>query len=262
MATAAALVIVLAAAGISIGLLGSQPRPSVSACTVSGGQGTAPVIITPDQAQNATIIAAVGVRKGMPDHAVTVALATALQESHLMNLPYGDRDSLGLFQQRPSQGWGTSTQILDPAYAAGAFYDRLVQVPGWQTLPVTEAAQLVQSSATPSAYGNWEPEARALAIAATGERPAALTCQLNAFGGSRPADAALAAAAATEFGPHALANPSSTKVGWQYATWAVAHAYNYHLTSVSYDGLQWTWNSTSTAWSSAPMSTSVVTTMQ
>ena len=261
-AAAAAAIVLVAAVGISIGLLGSQPHPSASACTVSSGQGTAPFILTPDQAQNAAIVAAVGVRKGMPDHAVTVALATALQESHLMNLPYGDRDSLGLFQQRPSQGWGTSTQILDPAYAAAAFYDRLVQVPGWESLPVTEAAQLVQSSATPTAYANWEPEARALAIAATGERPAALTCQLNAFGGSRPADAALAAAAATEFGPLALAHPSSTKAGWQYATWAVAHAYNYHLTSVSYDGFQWTWNSTATLWSSGPMSTSVITTAQ
>jgi hypothetical protein len=125
---------------------------------------------------------------------------------------------------------------------------------------VTEAAQLVQGSATPDAYAHWEPEARALAIATTGERPAALTCQLSGFGGSRPAAGALAAATDTELGPHALADPPSTKAGWQFATWAVAHAYNYHLTSVSYDGQQWNWNSTSTTWSPAPMSTTVVTT--
>ena len=85
---------------------------------------------------------------------MTVALAAALQESNLLNLPYGDRDSLGLFQQRPSQGWGTAAQILDPAYAASAFYARLVDVPGWESLPVTQAAQLVQSSADPGAYAS------------------------------------------------------------------------------------------------------------
>ena len=224
--------------------------------------GTAPFMLTPDQAQNATIIAAVGVRRGMPDHAVTVALATALQESHLMNLPYGDRGSLGLFQQRPSQGWGTPAQILDPAYAAAAFFDRLAQVSGWESMPVTEAAQLVQGSATPDAYAQWESEARALAIATTGERPAALTCQLNGFGGTKPAVAALASAAATELGPTALTAPSSTKAGWQAAAWAVAHAYNYHLTSVSYDGQQWTWDSTSTSWAASSMTGSVVATTQ
>ena len=78
-----------------------------------------------DQAANSTTIAAVGKRLGLPDHAVTVALAAALQESRLHNLPYGDRDSLGLFQQRPSQGWGTATEILTPSYAAAAFFRAL-----------------------------------------------------------------------------------------------------------------------------------------
>ncbi len=216
--------------------------------------------LSPDQAQNAAIVAAVGAHRGVPDHAVTVALATALQESNLLNLPYGDRDSLGLFQQRPSQGWGTAAQILDPAYAAGAFYARLVEVPGWESLPVTEAAQLVQGSADPSAYAQWEPEAQALAIASTGERPAALSCQLATFGGASPHPGALAAAATAELGPGALSKPPTTKAGWQAAIWAVAHAYNYHLTSVSYDGLQWTWGSTSTSWSPAPVTTMVTTT--
>jgi hypothetical protein len=254
------LIVLLAGLGISFGLFRSPPHPAVSACAVSTGQGTAPFVLTPDQAQNATIIAAVGARRGMPDHAVTVALAAALQESHLQNLPYGDRDSLGLFQQRPSEGWGTPAQILDPAYAAGAFYDHLVQVSGWESLPVTDAAQLVQGSATPGAYAQWDSEARALAITITGERAGALTCQLNGFGGSTPAGSALATAATTELGPGALANPSGTKAGWQAAVWAVAHAYNYHLTSVSYDGYRWNWDSTSTTWSPAPMTASVVTT--
>jgi len=259
-AAATALVVVTAAVGISIGLLRTQPRPTISTCSVPSAPGTAPVTLSPEQAQNAAIITAVGVRRGMPDHAVTVALATALQESHLLNLPYGDRDSRGLFQQRPSQGWGTATQVLDPVYAAGAFYDHLVLVSGWESLPVTEAAQMVQGSATPDAYAHWEPEARSLAIATTGERPAALACQLSGFGGAPPAAGALAAAAVAQLGPHALATPTSAKQGWQFAAWAVAHAYNYHLTSVSYAGSQWTWNSAATTWSPAPVSTGVVTT--
>ncbi|MGH9080522.1 MAG: hypothetical protein ACRDYE_10710 [Acidimicrobiales bacterium] len=256
----AAVIVLMAAVGISVGLLGGRARPVTSTCTVSSGSQAAPFTLTPDQAQNAVIIAAVGLHRGMPDHAVTVALAAALQESHLLNLSFGDRDSLGLFQQRPSEGWGTPAQILDPAYAAAAFYDHLVQVPGWVSMSVTEAAQLVQGSADPGAYAQWGSEARALAVAATGEQAAALTCELGGFGGAAPGPGALAAAAATEIGPGALANPSSTKAGWQAATWAVAHAYNYHLTSVSYDGRQWTWGSTSTTWSPAPVTTSVATT--
>ncbi|MFL6053788.1 MAG: hypothetical protein ACJ72W_12870 [Actinoallomurus sp.] len=106
----------------------------------------------------------------MPDHAVTVALATAMQESRLKDLPGGDRDSAGLFQQRPSQGWGTHAQIVDPVHAATAFYQRLKTLPGWKQLSVTEAAQDVQHSATPDAYAQWEPQARAIASALTGER--------------------------------------------------------------------------------------------
>lgn len=254
------LVAVLIAA-VSAVLLRGPGRPAVSMCTVSSGTGATPFALTPDQAQNATIIAAVGTRRGMPDHAVTVALATALQESNLLNLPYGDRDSLGLFQQRPSEGWGTAAQILDPSYAAAAFYAHLVQVPGWASLPVTEAAQLVQGSANPDAYAQWASEARALAIATTGERPAALTCQLGTYGGAPPGPGALGAAASAELGPGALTNPSSGKAGWQAAVWAVAHAYNYHLASVSYDGFEWTWGSPATTWSPVPLTTSVVTTV-
>src|SRR6266498_327517 len=84
--------------------------------------------LSPEQTAHATTIAAVGKRMGLPDHAVSVALAAALQESKLQNLQYGDRDSLGLFQQRPSQGWGSETEVLTPHYAAGAFYRRLARI--------------------------------------------------------------------------------------------------------------------------------------
>ena len=101
--------------------------------------------------------------RGLPERAVVIALATAQQESRLRNLDYGDRDSLGLFQQRPSQGWGTEGQVQDPAYAAGKFYDHLVQVPGWDTGRLTDVAQAVQRSGFPEAYQQWEPMATELA---------------------------------------------------------------------------------------------------
>src|SRR5207244_5113471 len=112
--------------------------------------------LEPDQATNATTIAAVGKRMGLPDHAVTVGLAAALQESNLHNLAHGDRDSLGLFQQRPSQGWGTASQVQDPVFASTAFFTHLAKVDGWQTLPVTTAAQRVQRSGAPNAYAKWQ----------------------------------------------------------------------------------------------------------
>jgi hypothetical protein len=211
-----------------------------STCTFASVSGSGRYKITPEQAQNASIIAAVALRQGLPDHAVTVALATSFQESELRNLHYGDLDSIGLFQQRPSQGWGTRAQILDPSYAATAFFDHLNQIAGWQTIPVTEAAQLVQHSATPAAYGAWETESRSLARALTGELPAGLSCELGGFGGPVPAPSALTRAATSEMGAQLLGVPVASKVGWQVAAWAVAHAYLYHLSSVSFGTRTWT----------------------
>jgi hypothetical protein len=258
----AILVVVLGAVGVVVAVVSFRPpAPFESLCTVPAGTTTTSgtkeaYVITPDQAQNASIIAAVSIQKGLPDHAVTVALATAFQESRLQNLTYGDLDSVGLFQQRPSQGWGTSAQIEDPVYAATAFYDHLVQVPGWETLPVTQAAQLVQRSASPDAYAQWESEARALARALTGEEPEGIACHLDGFGGHAPSPSALTTAAATELGSPALGVPVSTTRGWQVAAWAVAHAYNYHVTSVTFAGRQWTPSAGS--WSDAPSSSSLV----
>jgi cell wall-associated NlpC family hydrolase len=107
-------------------------------------------------------IVATGIAMRVPEQGQVVALATALQESGLRNLAHGDRDSLGLFQQRPSQGWGTAEEIRDPVHAAKSFYKALLAVPGWQQLTVAQAAQRVQKSALPDAYAKWEPLARAL----------------------------------------------------------------------------------------------------
>ncbi|WP_435217613.1 C40 family peptidase [Streptomyces sp. bgisy034] len=122
-----------------------------------------------EQVPNAQTIVATGLSLEVPQRGQIVALATAMQESRLRNLGSGDRDSLGLFQQRPSQGWGTAQQIRDPVYASERFYQELLKVPGWQQMTVTQAAQAVQKSGYPDAYAQWEPLATTLhkAIAAT-----------------------------------------------------------------------------------------------
>ncbi|MER5183247.1 C40 family peptidase [Streptomyces sp. NPDC002896] len=129
----------------------------------SGSDASMPGLSSPaKQIPNARVITATGIAMKIPARGQVVALATALQESGLRNLTYGDRDSVGLFQQRPSQGWGTVEQILDPVYASTKFYERLRKVSGWESLTVTQAAQAVQRSSFPDAYAKWEPLATAL----------------------------------------------------------------------------------------------------
>ncbi|WP_059006624.1 C40 family peptidase [Streptomyces specialis] len=118
-----------------------------------------------EQVPHALTIQATGVAMRVPARGQVVALATALQESDLRNLDHGDRDSLGLFQQRPSQGWGTADQIMRPEYASAKFYEALRQVPGWESMTVAQAAQAVQRSGVPDAYARWEPLAKALQAA-------------------------------------------------------------------------------------------------
>jgi murein DD-endopeptidase MepM/ murein hydrolase activator NlpD len=114
-----------------------------------------------EQMHNAAVVIGVGQQMKVPPRGWVIAIATALQESSLTNLhnlgARNDHDSLGLFQQRPSQGWGTPDQLLDPQYAARKFYERLLAVRGWQTMALTDAAQTVQRSAYPDAYAKHEP---------------------------------------------------------------------------------------------------------
>ena len=151
----------------------AQPAPAPAPqCTVPAMPGP-PAGVTDEQIANARTIAQVAHDRGLSERAVVIALATAQQESKLLDIDYGDRDSLGLFQQRPSQGWGSPEQVLDPTYAAGKFYDGLVQVPGWDTGRLTDVAQAVQRSGFPEAYQQWEGLATALAASIT---PAAPVC--------------------------------------------------------------------------------------
>ncbi|HEY7135578.1 MAG TPA: hypothetical protein VIB48_10970 [Acidimicrobiia bacterium] len=218
-----------------------------SSCTAKVPGGVARLELA--QAANAATIATVGKRLGMADHAVTVALAAALQESQLHNLPGGDRDSVGLFQQRPSQGWGTMDQLLEPTYAASAFYRALAKIPGWTDLSVTDAAQRVQRSDAPGAYARWESEARVLARVLTGEEPAGLSCQFDTRG-LTTAGSGLDAALQSEVGSPALGSTVTPARGWTVASWLVGHAHDYGISAVSFAGRQWT--ASSGKWQLAP----------
>ena len=155
----------------------SSPLLEPEECTATVDGRT--VELSTEQAENAALIAGVSVRRGMPARAASIALATAYQESKLYNLESGDRDSLGLFQQRPSQGWGSRQQILNPYLATTAFYDALQRVDGYETMRVTEAAQEVQRSGFPEAYADHEADARVLASALTGQSFHAFSCSVD-----------------------------------------------------------------------------------
>lgn len=217
-----------------------EPTAAAPSCHVSAGAATYELDL--EQATHATTIAAVGKRLGLPDHAVSVALAAALQESKLHNLSYGDRDSVGLFQQRPSQGWGTASQLTTPTYAATAFYNRLAQVDGWETLSVTDAAQHVQRSAAPNAYARWEPQARATAQALTGQVPAGLSCRSSVSYATGPTER-LSQRMSQELGLTSLATTLPAARGWTVASWLVGHAPQLGITSVAFAGQTWTPNS-------------------
>ncbi|WP_225657558.1 heavy metal transporter [Streptomyces pseudogriseolus] len=181
-------------------------------CKVVSGKGDgATYEFTPEQAVNAATITAVGTARDLPERAVTIALATALQESALRNIDYGDRDSLGLFQQRPSMGWGTPQQITDPAYAAEKFYEHLEKVPGYTRLPLTVAAQKVQRSGYPQAYAKHEPDATLLAAALTGRSGATLTCDGRPAATRAKGADAVRAALARDFGRDVL-EPAGAEV--------------------------------------------------
>ncbi|MFD7921182.1 heavy metal transporter [Streptomyces sp. NPDC059740] len=245
--------------------------PGVPTCTVDAGHGEDPYELSPEQAANAATISAVGSARGLPERAVTIALATAMQESELRNVRFGDRDSVGLFQQRPSQDWGTRKEILDPVYSAGEFYTHLAKIPGYARLPLTVAAQQVQRSAFPQAYAKHESHAAALAGALTGREGAALSCvqALPKGRGDANGAAKVRGALVREFGPGVLPRASAgastgsggtppyeltvpvaaggraaagdrSRRGWELANWAMAHSADLRLERISYAGRTWT----------------------
>jgi hypothetical protein len=243
------------------GLPGADSR-----CTATAGGASHS--FTADRTAVAALVAARAQARGLPPRAATIGIATAIQESGLRNLDHGDRDSLGIFQQRPSQGWGTPEQVTDPVHATDAFYDGLVEVEGYTEIEVNDAAQEVQRSGFPTAYADHEGEARVFASALTGHSPAALVCRLPAVeeagdglppavgdDGLTPGARAVVERAAAELGEEGLvprpdaggatlardhgADEEGVRAGWALAQWAVATAVGTDVVEVATDGRRW-----------------------
>lgn len=234
-------------------------------CTTSGLDTTH--AYSTERTANAALITAVAVDRGMPPRAASIALATAYQESKLVNIDYGDRDSLGLFQQRPSQGWGSTEEVMDPVHASNAFYDRLEKL-DYRSMKLNDAAQEVQKSGYPEAYSDHETEGRLFASALSGQSGGNLVCDLKmpatAASPQAVADAldeqfprhakagtvtsALAPASKLTTDPVDGAGPTALVIdphgqndlGWALANWSVAQAGERGVVAVGYRDRMWT----------------------
>ncbi|KAA1378248.1 hypothetical protein [Aeromicrobium fastidiosum] len=223
-----------------------------------------------EQGRWAALIAAIAQQRGLPPRATTIAIATAFQESKIHNIDYGDRDSVGLFQQRPSQGWGTAAQIMDPHHAIGEFYDALVKVDGYETMVINDAAQLVQRSGFPEAYAQHEDYARALASSLRGYSPAAFTCQVNPGGSGsttavvddvRQAFGDITVVRNGDDASYPLSGrPADIEArGWAIAQYLVGQAAFLGISEVTFDGYRWTAVDSDQGWEkgAVPRSTTV-----
>ena len=244
---AVALAIVIAAGiGVFSWLRGrglTEPVPGQQRCVATANNRS--TVVDLDQAHFASIIAGESVRRGLPSRAASIAIATAYQETGIRNLDYGDRDSVGLFQQRPSQGWGTKQQLRDPNYAAGKFYDALVKIENWETADINDVAQQVQRSGHPEAYRDHETDARVLASTLTGQSPAGFSC-LDRTGEVGDVKALRSALEQTFGKLNDSADGSvitirarNDKRAWAYAAFAVANAKYYGVTTVKIGNRVW-----------------------
>ncbi|WP_433327711.1 hypothetical protein [Spirillospora sp. CA-294931] len=253
--------VVALALGVGGYLLFNRARPYLhgSSCEVRTSLGKMPLDL--EQAANASTIAGVTYRKQLPERAAVIAYATVIQESHIRNLPGGDRDSVGMFQQRPSQGWGSPDKLRDPVQSTSKFYDALVKVKDYLDRDLHDAAQLVQRSADGRAYAQHEPDGKLLARAFTGREPSAVRCWFSPDKKTDPRRAVAIRELRRSFGsrlvqvdgPPAVMNGSATptgesdairvsgpRSGWALASWAVTHAQVYGLTEVRFGGRRWT----------------------
>ncbi|GAB3245659.1 hypothetical protein [Kineosporia babensis] len=224
-----------------------------------------------DQADNAAIITGIAEKREFPVRAATIGVATAIQESKLRNITYGDRDSVGLFQQRPSMGWGTREEILDPIYATNKFYDELEKIGDLDDLTITEAAQKVQRSGFPEAYADHEPEARLIVSPLSGRSPGGWNCVLKDDAGlaaQQPGEnglteraAAVRSAAKEELGrskpevdtagtslTYSVPASDNDRHAWALASWAVARADALGVKQVSLAGQRWTRADSNNGW--------------
>ncbi len=241
-----ALVVVIALVVIGFTWLRNRgitdPVPGQQRCIATADGNS--VVLDLDQAHFASIIVGISVERGLPARAGSIAMATAYQETGIRNLDYGDRDSVGLFQQRPSQGWGTEKQLMNPYYATGKFYDALVRINGWRTDSINDVAQKVQISGHPNAYRQHESNARVLASVLAGHSPSGFSC-LDRSGTDGDPDG-MATSLRKTFGRSAVVDGSSVtitaktnRLAWAYAHHAVANASYYGVTTVRVGDRAW-----------------------
>ncbi|MBB4929862.1 hypothetical protein F4561_000682 [Lipingzhangella halophila] len=258
------LILLTAACGILVGggyaLMTSiepievEEEEPTEECVAAIGENTRS--LAPEQAANAATINGVAFRRNLPQQSVVIAYATVWQESKFYNIDYGDRDSLGLFQQRPSQDWGDPEDLLDPVYTSDAFYQKLEEVSGYEDMPVYEAAQVVQRSADGFAYDQHEEVSRNMAQAFGGTNGAAVTCRFTEGVGERSPDIDGAQEEMRRvfgLGVNDLPvaeEPQTGDLGWAMAQWAVAQAPEYGLNSVTYGDQRWSADSDKEGWTS------------
>jgi len=257
------LVLLLAVVGLSAGVyVAFRHVPEIlgeTGCTA--GTGRAAVALDPQQAQIAATIAGVAHHRGLPPRALTVAYATAMQETHMHDPDFGDRDSVGVFQQRPSEGWGPASKLIDPVYASTRFFRALAQIPGYQQMPVYKAAQAVQHSADGYAYAQYQTLAAHLTTAFTGAAPRAVWCWPPGPAKGRAQLTPARRAIVKAFGPLPARRSASSgdapslqvqapqaSLGWSVAAWLVTHAGQYRLHEVRYAGFRWPAPTGRTGW--------------
>ena len=209
--------------------------------------------LTLEQSRNASIIAGIAAQRGLAPRAVSIAITTAFQESGIRNLDYGDRDSLGMFQQRPSQGWGTPEQVMDPYYATGKFFDEMVKVDDWSTADIGGVAQEVQRSGFPEAYDKHVATARLLASSLSGQTPASWSCVVRDPAAADPGrlskvlKPAYGDAVTVRWSPASDTAPAimtlsttTPEVAWSAAAFAQSWASQTGVTAVKLAGASWT----------------------
>jgi hypothetical protein len=241
------------------------PLPIEDRCEATAGGRT--TVVTPEQARNAAIISGLSIKRGLKARAASIALTTAYQESGIRNLDYGHADSIGLFQQRPSKGWGTVEQIMDPWYSTRSFYRAMEHIKGWETKDINNVAQAVQRSAYPEAYRKHVDRARTLASALTGETPASFSCVVAKPGAANAAGMQTYLAktfgdkvsiASTDTGLVVTANRPQD--AWAVAHIAIAATADYGLASVSLGSSTWTHSTGGlAAWVGSPTEATAVT---
>jgi hypothetical protein len=236
------VVAVVAGAGIGIRMLltAAQKATRPDGCTF-GADATLDL----GQSSIASTMVSVVIKRELPERAAVLVLGAALQESKLRNIPsgQGDRDSVGVLQQRPSQGWGTAAELSDVHYATGKFLDALVKLPNWQTGDFADTIQRVQISAEGDAYAKHALRAQTVSDALMGKTPAAVSCSFSAP--STVAEASVVADRLSKDLPVATPSVQDRSIsvagaGWPTVGWLVTHADQYGIGAVRFSGQEWT----------------------